>query len=480
MKLIPLLLVVSAIAALAPSVEAQDSLNRGKGSDKQSDSDRGRNRPSSSPSARPSRGNDQPVTRGNDRSANPVNRGGDGVGHGRDSSPTNRGRNSGDSPRTRDRGNGSPAYPIINERSQDRGSTGQNDRGLFNYRAPQDPLNRGKGNGGGNGGGGGQRSNDPQQRPSNPQPQRSQDDGDRSPQWTGPSQSPLSRAPQTRSRDSRSGVVHYGGSNNQAADNRSSRVVAPSIPNDARVARGSLRQPSARVRDDRYRDDRWRDDRWRDDRSWRSGYWQYNRDWRDDYFRYPHYRFNYNVGYCPSPWYGYVNLPAYIDPTRCLNTVSINFGWGLGIRYTWSSYNDYSRRSYRSYDRYYSQPVGYGDLDLDYAVSGIQNGFRNRDMAQFDSLLPRNESVYVDLGDRPGYSLRTDDFYDMLNDVVQATNTQSYSIVEVYNNGREATVIADHRFTDAWGGTVTQRHWFGLTRDRYGYRIISFRTSARY
>jgi hypothetical protein len=175
-----------------------------------------------------------------------------------------------------------------------------------------------------------------------------------------------------------------------------------------------------------------------------------------------------------------VNLPAYIDPSRCLNSVSVNFGWGLGIRYTWSSYNDYSQRRSRTYDRVYTQPIGYGDLDLDYAVSGIQNGFRNRDMAQFDTLLPRGDSVYVDLGDRPGYNLRNDDFYDMLNDVVNATTTLSYSIVDVYNNGRESTVVADHRFTDAWGGTVVQRHWFGLARDRYGYRIVSFRTSGRY
>lgn len=479
MKLIPLLLVVSAIAALAPTAIAQDSLNRGKGDDKRSSSDRSRDTNRGRTAPPPSDKSRGPSNdRGRGAGSDPVNinrgrsaqDGGGSVDHGRGRASNPDGDRK---PVINDRGSGNSARPGGFGSGSSRESSSGEQRGLFNYRSPQDPLNRGKGNGN-NGGNSGPRPSNPQPRGPEPRQSNGGGDDDRSPDFgRAPSQSPLSRAPQTR--DSRSGAVRYTGTNNQFG-NRSDRVVAPTIPNDTRVARGSLRQPQARSRDDR---------RWDDDRSnnwgWRSGYWQYNRDWRDSYFSYPHYRFAYTNYACPSPWYGYVNLPAYIDPARCVNTVSINFGWGLGIRYTWSSYNDYSRRGYyRTYDRYYTQPVGYGDLDLDYAVSGIQNGFRNRDLSQFDTLLPRNSSVYVDLGDRPGYSLRSDDFYDMLNDVINATNTQSYSIVEVFNNGRESTVVADHRFVDAWGGTVTQRHWFGLTRDRYGYRIVSFRSSARY
>jgi hypothetical protein len=84
-------------------------------------------------------------------------------------------------------------------------------------------------------------------------------------------------------------------------------------------------------------------------------------------------------------------------------------------------------------------------------------------------------NIYQD--GRYSYSLRPDDFYDMLLDGVENNRTSRYEVVETRSNGREARVVARHWFEDSWGNRTSVWHSFTLERDGNGYVIREWFTS---
>ncbi|MES1227715.1 MAG: hypothetical protein ABUL72_03535, partial [Armatimonadota bacterium] len=468
MKLIPSLLVIAAIVLIVPAAEAQSKVGRGKDSDKSKSSstpvtrsggsqNRGNDRtPNRQVEARPVRGSDprvQPVntsprpTRTTDSRVQPVNT------TRRDDSRRHQGDNNRVQPVT-------PRPTTPRTESRPTYVTPSPANASFNSFAPtptpQSKLGRGKGNGGGGGGGsssgGGGGSSSPKPRSGdgggssssgggNNGGARSGDSGrtsDSNYDWRNNDQNR-----QPRRTESRSGRVNYGSRSNNPVSRDQHPVRVSNLPvvtvhgDNDRVRRGSGRQPQAHVNYEYSRD-------------LRRGYWQYNNNWRDNYFRYPHYQFTYTNGCFISPWYYYTNLPGYIDPYRCNSYVSVNFGWGLGVRYGWRNHH-----TIVYVDNGYNYGSGYvGDTDLDRSVNEIETAFRTRDVRQIDELVPRGGQVSIDLVGQPAYSLGSDDFYDLINDAITATQTTSYSIVDVYRNGDTATIVADHTFVDAWGGNV--------------------------
>jgi hypothetical protein len=208
---------------------------------------------------------------------------------------------------------------------------------------------------------------------------------------------------------------------------------------------------------------------------YRHGYVQYDRNWNDNRFYYPHYAFDYRPGYFVSPWYGYSAFPGYIEPYRCSNVISVNFGWGLGIHYIWDSYSNHLSLSYN--EGRYRDYRAHDSYALDRSSTELREAFNRRDIHVIDNMLPRGYSVDIDMDGRPSYALSSDDFYDLMRDVVENTQTDDYIVRDVYENGSQATVVADHYYRDADGVRQHQKHWFGLQLTDGHYRVVSFRTT---
>jgi hypothetical protein len=247
--------------------------------------------------------------------------------------------------------------------------------------------------------------------------------------------------------DSRSGQVSYGSVNNQPVE-RTQPIYggAPTMDN-SRIAR------DARL-----------EDRIRQVEHYRQGYTHYSSQWRDDYFWYPHYQFGYNPSQCvPSPWYYYPHLPAYVSRNRVQIVVNINPIWR-------SARNDYS----------YRRPSGPYDqraTSLDWAITDIEDAFEAGTMRYFGRMIPTRGRVEVDLGREWRYQMSSDDFYDLLSDMVQGTDTIKYVYLGTRFNGREAIVFYAHRYRDPWGRQAEAFHTFGLEQRGRDWQITYFQSS---
>lgn len=227
--------------------------------------------------------------------------------------------------------------------------------------------------------------------------------------------------------------------------------------------------------------------------SFRSGYYNSWDNWYDNRFCYPHYGFNWNPRqFVVSPFYGYTHVPGYITQTR------IRFG-SFWIEFT--DLDDYRYDPRARYDRNYEY------RGLNTAVDDLIRAFTRRDLRALDRLVPTRDSVRV-RGDWAGdYTLGSDDFYDMMRDVVTTTQTRIFSIQDVdtgrgwtvynqgYNSNRNqgrgfdydrrdeadfAIVRAEHHFQDGWRRMQCTELEFVLERDRRGnYQIVEFASYGR-
>lgn len=194
--------------------------------------------------------------------------------------------------------------------------------------------------------------------------------------------------------------------------------------------------------------------------SYRSGYYSYDNRWRDDNFCYPHYNFEYSRNCNISPFYAYPHLPGYINHARVSFDV-FSLRVNLNFNYQW--------QPQRRYDRYSST------YDLDLAIRDLDTAFDQKDRRALDALVPRYGRVTVrNRWDRP-YSLNSDDFYDMLSDLVLTTRTENFHILGVNTGRNYARVYTRHDFWDAWGQIRTTFQMYTLEQnERNQYEIVEF------
>ena len=253
----------------------------------------------------------------------------------------------------------------------------------------------------------------------------------------------------------RSGSANYGSVNNARPtgarpDNRN--FSAPEIGKNGTIGREARRSDIIQRNDNRYR----------------SGYNHYDHRWVDDNFCYPYYQFNYSYNSCPSPFYYYGHLPGYITYTR-IQIGGITFDFRSGSRYQWREirYDDWGRNDWRYQNN---------QNEIDLTVSDIRESFRRGSMRFMTNMISRGGRVTVELEDRGHYALSSDDFYDMMSDMIEGTYTRDYRIDDVRVNRNQLTIVAEHLYESSWGGTERAYHTYGLEKTRYGYEIVYFRT----
>lgn len=196
--------------------------------------------------------------------------------------------------------------------------------------------------------------------------------------------------------------------------------------------------------------------------TYRAGYVHYDSRWRDDDFCYPYYDFRYDSRRSVvSPWYSYPHLPPYLDQRR----VTFIFDWP-----TWDCPDRYDW-SYR--DRYDSRSSTFA---VDSAIADIVRGFTRRDLRAIGRLVPRRETVWVSAENGERYRLGSDDFYDMVVDMIEQTRTRDYEVVEVRRGRSDVRVMARHEFEDTWGRRCAVYHEYTLQWDGRDYSIVQFGT----
>lgn len=258
---------------------------------------------------------------------------------------------------------------------------------------------------------------------------------------------------------SRSGNVKYGTSSNLTPTVRGrSDFKIPEAPKVLNFDRGSR--------------DAYREDRTRRHDDFRIGYVQYNNYWNDDWFYYPHYAFNYSPGRCvPSPFYYYSNVPGYVVSAR-IKIGNFSFQIWANDRYQWHRPTRRGRYDDWSYDdRRYN--------DVDYAIDDIVTAFERGRMGYMDDLMPRGGDVQVALEDYANYRMRSDDFYDMLADIVENTDTREYRVRDVRYERGQVVVHTEHEYRDAFGRRDRKYHTIVLDETRNGFEIEYFRVDRR-
>lgn len=259
--------------------------------------------------------------------------------------------------------------------------------------------------------------------------------------------------PAGRSQDetSRSGRVNYGNGNNNQAGRGAPSYSPPPIVGQNRASREADQENRIGYANNNYR----------------NGYYQYSNQWCDNNFWYPHYQFNYNNNCVPSPWYGYTNMPGYISQVR-VTFGNFSFSWRSGDLYRWR---------YQEYDDNfgYWNNSRYDRNQVDQAVDDIYDAFRHGRARYMDALIPTRGNVWVELDRYSSYSISGNDFYDLMEDLIDGTRTYDYRIREVRRYGNQVTVVAEHVFQDSWGRQQYARHYYGLQMGRRGYEIVAFR-----
>ncbi|MBL8049210.1 MAG: hypothetical protein JNJ45_11070 [Chthonomonas sp.] len=255
----------------------------------------------------------------------------------------------------------------------------------------------------------------------------------------------------------RSGQSTYKGNNNASVRGSNTRdyVQVQDIPSYSDIRRQANREESVRVNRGGYNNG--------NNVRWRTGYYHYDPYWSDSNFSYPFYSFSVNNGCALSPWYSYSYLPGYVSTTRISFDNCWNLRVDLGYTYRWEARSRYDRRS-----------DSYG---VDMAVSAIDRAFDKDDPRIIGELIPRRDRVTIrSRWERP-YSLGSDDFYDMMADLIENSRTKNYHIRQVQHDRSCSTVrvTAEHIYYDAWRNQRTAWHSYTLEEGRYGnYQIVEF------
>lgn len=226
---------------------------------------------------------------------------------------------------------------------------------------------------------------------------------------------------------------------------------------------------------------------WNDNRGgWRQGYYAFDHRWNDSRWSYPYYQFSWNPRDCVvSPFYGWHHVPPYFSVNRVrFGNIYIEFGDCSGLR--WNPGYRYSR-----WDRNYDEYV---------ALDQLNRVFTRRDLRALDSLVPTRDWVRVRGDWADDYSLPSDDFYDMLRDVVTTTTPRVFNVQEArvgpgdlyYRDSRRGgdwletegdylRVTVDYLFQDSWRRDQRTQMEFILEKQRRGnYQIVEFATFDRW
>ncbi len=196
----------------------------------------------------------------------------------------------------------------------------------------------------------------------------------------------------------------------------------------------------------------------------RFGYCQYDGRFRDNWFFFGNYCYAPTfAGAICSPWYYYYELPPYF----CSPTVFI--------------VEDYSYRHYYGRGREYRYRDGYDDRDndsIDGSIASIVRGFENRDFRDMDSLVPHSGDVAIFMDHQYRYSMRADDYFDMMRDAVENVRTTGYHILDVRTYDDDSVRIeARHETVDPWNRHSNVYNTILLQRESRGYVIREFGTS---
>lgn len=268
----------------------------------------------------------------------------------------------------------------------------------------------------------------------------------------------------------RSGSSNYSTRNNLRSGKEAPRISitrAPQVVTGGRLPDLVRREERVRVNQDRRYDDR---DFGHTYGGYRSGYCQYDSNWRDDWFLYAFYLFTPTRNCTVSPWYYYPQLPGYINTSRISYYNGRHCDFWVGDPYQYSY----------SYSRYgYGEPYGYSSnyREIDRAIDDLVRGFERQDRQAIGRLVSRSRDVNVYVDNRYCYTLRSDDFYDLMMDNIFSTRTTRYEIVSVTQAYDGIRVTARHEFLDPWGSYTAVHHFYRLQPDRYGYFISDFQTS---
>ncbi len=211
----------------------------------------------------------------------------------------------------------------------------------------------------------------------------------------------------------------------------------------------------------------YREDRTVRNNPFRSGYCHYNPGWNDNWFYYPHYTFSYIPGHCyASPFYYYPHVPGYIASVRVV-IGNVRFVIFANEHYEWR------RPRYGYYGGYQRYEDRYDVID--YQIDNLVTAFERGSVRYMDNMVPRGGYVHVQLEDDDDYQMRSEDFYDMLADIVEGTDTLEYRVRDVRYGRGQYVIEAEHVYRDPWGGTDTKYHTIVMERDREGYEIAYFR-----
>lgn len=244
--------------------------------------------------------------------------------------------------------------------------------------------------------------------------------------------------------------MNYGSSNNRQIQ-PSQRQRFDSVP-----SRGN------RISNEALRDNTRRSD------TYRNGYYGYDNNWRDDNWNYPYYQFNYSNNCVASPWYYYPNMPGYVSYNR-ISTSGLQFIIDL-----FATSHDWTSHDWRYSDRYDRRSDCY---ELDNAIADLTRAFKNRDKKALGRLVPRGETIRIDIDGQERYGIDSDDYYDLMVDMISNTRTRRYDIESVRTHGNYVDVVAYHEFTDSWGDRDSIWHRIVLREDRNTYSISEFATS---
>lgn len=182
-----------------------------------------------------------------------------------------------------------------------------------------------------------------------------------------------------------------------------------------------------------------------------------------------------------SPFYWYPFVPGYLNFGNVFvgNWVS-PWAWNLGVVYNWNdgwnnNFNGGWNNNWDNTNRWNNRR----DAELDYALEDIEMAFQRGDQRSLDRLVPQNGRIAIMRDNRYDYSINSQDFYDMLNDLTGSSQTRRYRIAEVRTQRNSARILASHDFTDPWGNRQTVWHTYYLEFERDGYVVREFGSSNR-
>ncbi|MEI7577002.1 MAG: hypothetical protein WCK51_08920 [Armatimonadota bacterium] len=214
------------------------------------------------------------------------------------------------------------------------------------------------------------------------------------------------------------------------------------------------------------------------DNGWRTGYCHYNNGWNDNFFFFPNYCFNpwqvgIGVNVVVSPWYLYPFLPGYLNcNTVVVTTYRSPWLWNTGVAYVyddrgWDNRWDWNNNSRRN-------------IDVDNSLEDLRDGFERYDRRSLGRLVPRNGQVAIMRDGRYDYSMNSDDFYDLINDLASNAETNSYRVDQVRTYRDSARVVMIHDYNDPWGRRQQVYHSMLLQREGRGQMVIrEFETNDR-